>query len=378
MTSYDIAVIGGGAVGLAISYLAAKRGMKVALIERHNVLSGATGFSAGIVTAQLSLEQDIRLAMRTIEVLEEVETLSEVKFMEETGFVTVEPRWMAEETARSLASQGVNCRLLDREGLQELVPVLLTKDHEMGVYTGVDRVVDLEGLGRAYSRLIDQLGVKVYSGNRITGVRTSGDSIEDVQLNGTGSLRADNLVFAAGPWNRPLLSELGIYDVPTVIYKCQVVKLRIPEPRSYVPFYVSENHLYMRREFGRTSLAGNGYSRVVDRAEGAIGPVEPEYVYHIVDLLSERLRRPEGVLVDGGWAGPCSSTYDGMPLVGRVPGTSNCFVVDGLDGYGLMRSAGVAELLLEAVVYGREAEWASPSRRMALTGESRVVELHSV
>ncbi|MCX8203097.1 MAG: FAD-dependent oxidoreductase, partial [Nitrososphaeria archaeon] len=120
------------------------------------------------------------------------------------------------------------------------------------------------------------------------------------------------------------------------------------------------------------------YSRVVETAEGAIGPAEPEYVYHIVDLLSERLRRPEAILVEGGWAGPCSSTHDGMPLVGRVPGTSNCFIVDGLDGYGLMRSAGVAELLIEAVIHGREAEWASPSRPMALTGESEVVELHSV
>lgn len=371
-------IVGGGAVGLATAYLSAAKGFRVALVERGNVLSGATGFSAGIVTTQLSLEEDVRLALRTIEVLESVQRTSEVEFMEETGFVTIEPYWMVEESARVLSSQSVKYEVLDESEVRDAVPFLTIRDYERGLRTYRDKVVDSDQLGKAYSKLCRLLEIDVYSRSKIIEARKSGDSIEGIVLDREGLIRADSVVFAAGPWNKTLMSELGIYDVPTVIYRCQVVKVKTAAPNRYVPFYVAENHLYMRKDIGMTSIAGNGYSKVVERVEDAIGAVEIEYVHHIVDLLLKRVRTPEKFFVVGGWSGPCSSTSDGMPLIGRVPGTSNCFIVDGLDGYGLMRSAGVAELLLDSVTTGKEVEWASPSREMVFNGDEEVVELHSI
>jgi hypothetical protein len=52
-------------------------------------------------------------------------------------------------------------------------------------------------------------------------------------------------------------------------------------------------------------------------------------------------------------------------------------LVDGLDGYGLMRAAGIAELALKAVE-GEEQVKYSPARFNGEELSGEIVELHSV
>jgi glycine/D-amino acid oxidase-like deaminating enzyme len=136
-------------------------------------------------------------------------------------------------------------------------------------------------------------------------------------------------------------------------------------------------HLYMRPDVGGTSIVGNGYAKVVEVPEEAMDGLEKEYVHHIAELLAERVFNPEDFRVDGGWSGPCSITPDGYPVIGRIPGLENAYLVDGLDGYGLMRAAGIAELALKAVE-GEELMKYSPARFTGTERSAEVVELHSV
>ena len=48
-TTYDILVIGGGINGAAIAHLAAKRGMKVALLEKSDFASGTSSKSTKLI-----------------------------------------------------------------------------------------------------------------------------------------------------------------------------------------------------------------------------------------------------------------------------------------------------------------------------------------
>src|SRR5918992_1074254 len=48
-TSYDVAVVGGGIVGLACAWRAARRGLSVIVLERDRVGSGASGVAAGML-----------------------------------------------------------------------------------------------------------------------------------------------------------------------------------------------------------------------------------------------------------------------------------------------------------------------------------------
>lgn len=52
----DIVIVGAGVQGASLAFHLARRGAKVAVVERNSVGSGATGRSAGFVRAHYDLE----------------------------------------------------------------------------------------------------------------------------------------------------------------------------------------------------------------------------------------------------------------------------------------------------------------------------------
>jgi len=377
MAIYDIVVIGGGAVGLSLAYLGASQGYRVAVVESRHLCSGATGRSAGIVTVQLSLPEDVVMAKRTIEVFREVSEVAGIPFHKETGFLTVLPERTLEESLEPLRADGTAYRVLKADEVERYVPFLKVYDHEVGILTFEDMTVDASEMGRAFGAVLSDLGVDLYELNGRTVISLDGTRIRRVSVNGGAELRGESYVLAAGPWNKVVLREIGVRGSFLTIYKCQVVRVRGDGVGEYVPFYTMGEHLYMRPDVGGTSIVGNGYAKVVEVPEDAMDGLEKEYVHHIAELLAERVFNPEDFRVDGGWSGPCSITPDGYPVIGRIPGLENAYLVDGLDGYGLMRAAGIAELALKAVE-GEELMKYSPARFTGTERSAEVVELHSV
>ncbi len=377
MAIYDVVVIGGGAVGLSLAYLGTVCGYKVAVVESKHLCSGATGRSAGIVTVQLSLPEDVAMAKKTIETFVEVSSASGIQFFRRTGFLTVLPERNLEESLEPLRSNGINFRVLRADEVENYVPFLKLYDHELGVMTYEDMTVDSSELGRAFATLLKEMGVDLFQWNERTYISLDGTRIRSVSVNGGIELKGENYVLAAGPWNKLVLREMGVRGSFLTIYKCQVVKVRADRVREYVPFYTMGEHLYMRPDVGGISIAGNGYAKVVEVPEEAMDGLEREYARHIAELLAERVLNPDEFRVEGGWSGPCSITPDGYPVVGRIPGFENAYLVDGLDGYGLMRAAGIAELALRAIE-GEELERYSPSRFKGSEQSGEIVELHSV
>src|SRR6267154_825930 len=64
----EIAIIGGGVMGLSIAYQLAKRGMTdVVVLERGYLAQGASGRNGGGVRMQWSTEQNVKLMQKSIE-----------------------------------------------------------------------------------------------------------------------------------------------------------------------------------------------------------------------------------------------------------------------------------------------------------------------
>ena len=62
--THDLVVVGGGVHGSTVALLAARGGMKVALIERDQICRGASGVNAGTLTMQMTRVALIPYALR--------------------------------------------------------------------------------------------------------------------------------------------------------------------------------------------------------------------------------------------------------------------------------------------------------------------------
>jgi len=382
MTNYELVVLGGGISGVWTAYAAATQGKRVALIDSSQLGSGGTGRCAGIHTTQLALDIDVKLSKRSLEMLGEFANKYDCSgIYEKCGFLSVEESWMAQETSKTLSRQGIVHMLLSKEELAELIPSVIIKDSEMGVYTPNDVLINISSLFQAMKKALKELNVDIHEYTMVKKLVRQDDYVLSLESDNCIELKSEHYVFAAGPWNKNLLNRLGIWSPPTVIYVCQALTFSRPVDMRVIPTYFQDSHVYMRPDGSSQIIVGNGYAKIIDDPDNCPLRAEPEFVEEVSEKLSYRMSNPSEIRFVGGWSGPCSTTPDGYPLLGRVPGFRNAYIIDGLNGYGIMRAPAIAELLIEAIVKEAFSELPSafdPARFNGLKNyEPKVLELHS-
>jgi sarcosine oxidase, subunit beta len=63
--SYDAIIIGAGVMGASLAFHVSERGLKVVVLERKTVASGATGHSSGLVRMHYDLQVESQLAFES-------------------------------------------------------------------------------------------------------------------------------------------------------------------------------------------------------------------------------------------------------------------------------------------------------------------------
>jgi sarcosine oxidase subunit beta len=124
----EIAIVGGGVVGLSIAYHLARRGLTdVVVIERGYLAEGASGRNGGGVRQQWSTEINIRLMQESVELCRRFAVdLGVNVWFRQGGYLFLARS--AREVARlekNIALQnrcGVATRMLEPAGAREIVP----------------------------------------------------------------------------------------------------------------------------------------------------------------------------------------------------------------------------------------------------------------
>lgn len=190
------------------------------------------------------------------------------------------------------------------------------------------------------------------AGCQIQGVRQLQATIERVQVDQSGTaclydedgciLQADHICLCTGAWSRMLMEQVqlsnGIMPIrgQMLLYQCESPPLR------------------------RIVNDGNRY--LVPRSDGFLlaGSVEEEAGYHCVttDQSLNLIRNwAESILpmlkemrpVDS-WAGLRPGSFDGLPYMGRAPGTNNLYIAAGHFRSGLHMSCGTAEVMSDLML----------------------------
>jgi FAD dependent oxidoreductase TIGR03364 len=191
-----VAVIGGGILGLAHAYAAARRGHSVVLCERGRAATGASIRNFGMIwpIGQPSGEMH-RMALRSREIWLEVLQAARLPYLP-TGSLHVAYHDDEVEVLKEFADiaprSGYECEWLDAAGVLERSIAVQPQGLKGGLWSATELTVDPRLVVARLPEYLTELGVAVHFGNAVTHIELPW--IET----GAGSHEADVAIVCSG------------------------------------------------------------------------------------------------------------------------------------------------------------------------------------
>jgi D-amino-acid dehydrogenase len=401
--SVDIAIVGGGIIGVCAAYYLAADGRSVAVVEREDICArgGSTHSNAGLITpsdvyplaspgalgdglrwlldssspfyiaprarprlarwlylfARASVAERARRAMPVQRALlrlsadlwSEIAATPGVDFgYEQRGWLWTyrdEASWQtgAAEAAEA-ATHGATSEVWDAARVREAVPGLAPEVCG-GVYFAEDAHCDPRRAVEEVARLAAQRGAALRTGVEVLDIEARGRRVSLLRTT-AGELRADVVVLAAGSWSPALAGRLGV-DLPIEPAKGYGLTVARPTDLPELPLYEVASHVAITPLGDRLRLAGTLELAGLDMR------VRWNRVAAIRRGAGQALRGAAALEPLALWRGLRPCTPDGLPIVGRSPRHDNVVVAAGHCMLGL--GAGPATgALVAALVDGRE------------------------
>lgn len=363
----DVVIIGGGIVGCACAYYLARADVKVHLVERGPLGSGASRAGMSHVVTWEEPEIHLALARASQHLYEELaeELPIDIEYRQTGSLAVVEqPEAMQSMANRvdRLRDWGLACDLLDESGLRCLEPNL-APGLPGGAYFPSDGMVNPLLATQALAQAARQHGAIIETGIEVTGIDLDprSRSVLGVQT-ARGSLVARQVVIAAGAWSINLGRMAGI-QLPIQPRKGTLV-VTPPVPDDLLRCKVILSAGYMESIQGDGSgvaVAANiqqvkngnlllGSSR---QFAGFDTLVEPEVVGEVVRRCVRILPTLAGLQAIRFWSGLRPYTPDLLPIIGPLSAVPGLYVAAGHEGIGITEGP-VTGLLISQILAGEE------------------------
>ena len=178
--SERVLVVGGGIVGCATAYFAARSGAQVTVVEREHVAFGASGRNPGFVWLHCrnpGIALELSLASRRL-YTELVEELPEdFGFLPNGGliyFTTPEQGKVFGEFVEARRRDGLEMELIDRAEVRRLVPPV--REDVLGAsFCPLDAQIDTPRFVRSLAAGARAYGAEIREGVAVTGLRRDGE-----------------------------------------------------------------------------------------------------------------------------------------------------------------------------------------------------------
>lgn len=349
-TGGDVAVIGGGLIGLAIAFELAERGATVRLYDRDEPARAASWAGAGMLAPYTEhLEDEALLQLCEASLAEYAPFVERVRAagsvdpqlhlngiahaaFDETGLAGLR------EHADTLRARGVTCEMMDRSQILAAEPWL---GHRVagGLLVAGEGHVDNRRLGRALVAACTACGVSLVQvaslriecdTRRVLGVRTN-----------LGFTPAACVVNACGAWASLLDGVPEDVRPPVEPIKGQMLALEVPHAFVKRATWVPDAYL-VPRDDGRL-LVGATVERTQFDAR-----VTAEGLHRLLHAVLEAAPSLAAFTVSETWTGLRPGTADGRPFLGATA-LEGLFVATGHYRNGILLAPATARLLADAL-----------------------------
>jgi sarcosine oxidase subunit beta len=360
----DVVVIGGGIVGVSCAYYLALEGLKVRLVEKGPVGSGASRAGMSHVVTWEEPEIHLKLARRSNHLYQELaQTLAlEIEYRATGSLAIVESPEKIEgmrQTVERLQAWGHRCRMLSGQDLCALEPNL-APDLAGGAFFEEDAQVNPLHATRALAHAAQQLGAGIDSFTEVTGFEFS-PSKEAVTavVTDKGRIPAGAVVIAAGAWSG-LVGELAGLKIPvsprkgtlvvTVPVKQDIIRTKVMMSAGYMDAVKSGSD-------GGAAVAANiqqmpNGNLLLGSSRQFVG-FDPAVDLKVVAMMLQRNLRffpvLAGVTAIRTWAGFRPYTPDLLPIIAPVEQLGGMYLACGHEGIGITEGPVTGKLISQLI-----------------------------
>src|SRR6266446_7162689 len=349
----DVAIIGGGVIGLAIARALAQRGMReVLVIERSSLGAEASSAAAGMLAPQAEADcaddffqlccQSRDMYPAFAQSLNE-ETGIDIE-LETSGTLylafTEDDESELEKRYEWQARAGLNVEKLSA-GTARLLEPCISDDVHGALRFPLDTQVENRRLISALAAANEALGVRVLTGvsveslnfkrNRVAGIETS-----------RGFIVCERVVIASGAWTSRILKE-ALPNPHIEPIRGQMVSFEATPQIARHVIYSARGYIVPRRD-GRLLAGSTTEYAGFDKRVTAAG------VQSIVTSALEISPRIAALPLTSSWAGLRPRAADGLPVVGPCVEIAGVFFATGHYRNGILLTPVTGELLARAIV----------------------------
>jgi sarcosine oxidase subunit beta len=352
----DTVIIGGGVMGLSISYQLAKLGQADQIVlEKSYLAAGASGRNGGGIRQQWSTELNVSLMRDSLAMCKRfAQELGVNIWLRQGGYLFVaRTRTELARLEKNVATQnrlGLETRLIDPRQIQAIVPELDIKGVVGGTYNPTDGILFPWPFLWGYAERATELGAAIYTQTTVKAIEPAAPGY--VVRTDKGDVRCRRVINAAGAHSQDIAEMVGL-RLPTYPMRHEICSSEPLKP--FLQPMVSEltSGLYfsqsMRGEIvGGVSLSGEAPSQSVGSRLKFLSTYASRLV-RLMPILGD-------VKVLRQWAGPYDVSEDGNPIVGAPRQTPEFYLVSGFVGHGFMMAPIIGKLYAAYLANGERHE----------------------
>lgn len=370
----DIAVIGGGIIGSAITYNLAKRGKRVVQLEKNYFTAGASGAcDQGILLQSKAPGDHLKLALYSMELYKELgkELDRDLEFSQKGYLVLIENETELETMKDVVAKQnalGLPSEIISAEDAMKLQPGLNRNAIVAASFCPWDGEVNPYMTTLAYVDRAADLGAVIKHGCPVTGLIMENGRVKGVKTP-EGEIYADTVVNAAGSW-APMIGEMAGLTIPIrprrgQVFITEAVPRFVHKGVINARYIVAKHHPeLLKNDTSMKAKLGVGISLTQSFKGNVLFGATREFAGYDTSNTCQGLREAlsnavhlvpglNNLNVIRTMAGLRPYPPDSKPLIGYVDGMPGFFMAAGHEGDGISLAPATGRLVADLILDGK-------------------------
>ena len=357
----DVVVVGAGVQGASLAFHLARRGVRVAVVERSAVAAGATGRSSGFVRMHYDLAREAQLAWASFPYFmswAELVGVGDPAFVR-TGFLQLADEADADALRANVREQqalGINTSVVDPATIASLVPGIVLDGVVAGAYEPLSGYADPSGTAAGFIAAAGRLGATLSPGVRAVSVLADGGRVTGLSTD-AGAIAAPVVVIAAGAWSAQLASTVGV-AVPVEPWRHDTAYFGLPasHPSSLPVVLDRPGAVYFRPEGRDLLLVGlETHNALGGSPDRPVDVGDPGFVAVAAERLCRRVPWMAAGDVRTAHGGQDGITPDQRAILGPVgdAGPSGLWLACGFSGTGFKTAPAIGASMAAWILDGQ-------------------------